>query len=93
MTRSTCSSTPCWCNSARSVDGPQHSDDGVGGGLRSAFGRDALHYISLGSKELFHSNFLGWFAGSFPDLAAVTLGDLIGAGDPGNGEVSSSGAR
>jgi hypothetical protein len=53
----------------------------------AALAGDALHYMSLGSKELFHSNFLGWFAASYPAQAAAAFADLIGEGDPGKGPV------
>ena len=32
--------------------------------------KEPLFHMSLGSKELFHSNFLTWFADCFPELAA-----------------------
>jgi hypothetical protein len=38
--------------------------------LCEALEKEPLFHISLGSKELFHSNFLAWFADCFPDLAA-----------------------
>jgi hypothetical protein len=35
--------------------------------------KEPLYHVSLGSKELFHSNFLAWFADSFPELAAAVF--------------------
>jgi hypothetical protein len=35
---------------------------------------EPLFHVSLGSKELFHSNFLAWFAKSFPRQASVVFG-------------------
>jgi hypothetical protein len=32
-----------------------------------------LHHMSLGSKELFHSNMLGWMAEQFPEFATEVL--------------------
>jgi len=37
---------------------------------------EPLFHMSLGSKELFHSNFLAWFITRFPEAAADALGDL-----------------
>ena len=36
----------------------------------AALQAEALFHMSLGSKELFHSNFIAWFADRFPSLAA-----------------------
>jgi hypothetical protein len=38
--------------------------------LCAALEKEPLFHMSLGSKELFHSNFLAWFADSFPEQAA-----------------------
>lgn len=49
---------------------------------------EPLFHVSLGSKELFHSNFLAWFAKSFPRQASVVFGKWcrpqpgLGAGEP-----------
>lgn len=40
---------------------------------------EPLFHMSLGSKELFHSNFLAWFLTSFPEAAEDALGDLADA--------------
>lgn len=34
---------------------------------------EPLFHVSLGSKELFHSNFIAWFADTFPTLAAAAF--------------------
>ncbi len=44
---------------------------------------DALHNVSLGSKELFHSNFLAWFAQGYPQAAAEVFAEWVEPGDPG----------
>src|SRR5947208_16807386 len=36
----------------------------------AALEKEPLFHMSLGSKELFHSNFLAWFADRFPEHAA-----------------------
>ncbi len=40
--------------------------------------------MSLGSKELFHSNFLAWFVRSFPVQAEAALAPWLAAGDGAN---------
>ena len=49
---------------------------------------DALHNLSLGSKELFHSNFLAWFAQRYPEEAAEMFADWVEPGDPGPGPTA-----
>ena len=49
---------------------------------------DALHNLSLGSKELFHSNFLAWFAQGYPQDSAEVFADWVEPGDPGPGETA-----
>lgn len=41
--------------------------------LCEALEKEPLFHISLGSKELFHSNFLAWFADHFPEQAAAVF--------------------
>jgi hypothetical protein len=41
--------------------------------LCAALEKEPLFHISLGSKELFHSNFLAWFADYFPEQAAAVF--------------------
>jgi hypothetical protein len=41
--------------------------------LCAALEKEPLFHMSLGSKELFHSNFLAWFADCFPELAAAVF--------------------
>jgi hypothetical protein len=54
------------------------------GGLR----QDALHNLSLGGRELFHSDFLAWFAQSYPKEAAQLFSGYAQPGDPGRGEAA-----
>ncbi len=49
---------------------------------------DALHNLSLGSKELFHSNFLAWFAQGYPQDAAEVFAEWVEPGDPGPGPTA-----
>jgi len=49
---------------------------------------DPLHNLSLGSKELFHSNFLAWFAQGYPQDAAEVFADWVEPGDPGPGPTA-----
>lgn len=44
------------------------------GALCDSLRAEPLFHASLGSKELFHSNFLAWFADSFPQEAAAVFG-------------------
>ena len=48
--------------------------------------QDALHNLSLGGKELFHSDFLAWFAQSYPEEAAHVFSRYPRLGDPGRGQ-------
>ena len=41
--------------------------------LCAALEKEPLFHMSLGSKELFHSNFLAWFADCFPEHAAAVF--------------------
>lgn len=41
--------------------------------LCEALEKDPLFHMSLGSKELFHSNFLAWFADYFPEHVAAVF--------------------
>jgi hypothetical protein len=41
--------------------------------LCEALEKEPLFHMSLGSKELFHSNFLAWFANRFPEQAAAVF--------------------
>lgn len=54
----------------------EHLEDGMTPGMTEALAAlcaglraEPLFHMSLGSKELFHSNFIAWFADNFPDLA------------------------
>jgi hypothetical protein len=49
--------------------------------------RNPLRHLSLGSKELFHSNFLAWLAETYPEHLAAAFEQLIGTGDPGTRPV------
>lgn len=49
---------------------------------------DALHNLSLGSKELFHSNFLAWFAQGYPEAAAEVFRAWVEPGDHGPGPTA-----
>ena len=49
---------------------------------------DALHNLSLGSKELFHSNFLAWFAQGYPHDAAEVFAAWVEPGDHGPGPTA-----
>ena len=40
----------------------------------------------LGGKELFHSDFLAWFAQSYPEEAAHVFSGYARPGDPGRGQ-------
>lgn len=42
---------------------------------------EPLFHMSLGSKELFHSNFLAWFVLKFPGQAAAAFAPWLAAGD------------
>ena len=50
-------------------------------GVARELGREPLFHMSLGSKELFHSNLLAWFARSFPEEAVQVFGRWT-ASDP-----------
>jgi hypothetical protein len=50
--------------------------------------QDALHNLSLGGKELFHSDFLAWFAQSYTEEAAHVFSGYAQPGDHGRGEVA-----
>jgi hypothetical protein len=50
--------------------------------------QDALHNLSLGGKELFHSNFLAWLAQVYRGEAAHVFSGYAQPGDPGPGEVA-----
>jgi len=41
--------------------------------LCAALEKEPLFHMSLGSKELFHSNFLAWFADCFPEQSAAVF--------------------
>lgn len=62
-------------------------DDGNIAEICAELRRDALHNLSLSGKELFHSDFLAWFAQSYPEAADVFCG-FARPGDPGPGEVA-----
>lgn len=55
--------------------------------LCEALRLDPLHNVSLGGKELFHSNLLAWFAERHTILAEEVFRDSARAGDPGVGET------
>jgi len=63
-------------------------DDGRVAEICAELRRDALHNLSLGGKELFHSDFLAWFAQSYPEEAAHVFSGYAQLGDPGPGEVA-----
>lgn len=50
-----------------------NSNDEIVATLCAALEKEPLFHMSLGSKELFHSNFLAWFADSFPEHAAAVF--------------------
>lgn len=43
-------------------------------GLMGALKQDPMFAMSLGSKELFHSNLLGWFIENYPAVAEGVTG-------------------
>ncbi len=49
------------------------SSDEIVATLCAALEKEPLFHMSLGSKELFHSNFLAWFADCFPEHAAAVF--------------------
>lgn len=49
------------------------SNDKIVATLCAALDQEPLFHMSLGSKELFHSNFLAWFADRFPEPAAAVF--------------------
>ncbi len=49
------------------------SSDEIVATLCAALKEEPLFHMSLGSKELFHSNFLAWFADCFPEHAAAVF--------------------
>jgi hypothetical protein len=51
-------------------------------GVCAALAREPLLHASLGSKELFHSNILGWLVETFPDAARHVFQPMLTA-DPG----------
>jgi hypothetical protein len=63
-------------------------DDGHIAEICAELEHDALHNLSLGGKELFHSDFLAWFAQSYPEEAARVLSGYAKPGDPGPGKVA-----
>ncbi len=50
-----------------------NSSDEIVATLCAALEKEPLFHMSLGSKELFHSNFLAWFADCFPEHAAAVF--------------------
>jgi hypothetical protein len=50
-----------------------NSNDEIVATLCAALEEEPLFHMSLGSKELFHSNFLAWFADYFPAHAAAVF--------------------
>ncbi|MGO9888232.1 MAG: hypothetical protein ACLP0L_10055, partial [Solirubrobacteraceae bacterium] len=63
-------------------------DDGNIAEICDKLRQDALHNLSLGGKELFHSDFLAWFAQSYPEEAAHVFSGYAQRGNPGPGEVA-----
>jgi hypothetical protein len=63
-------------------------DDGNIAEICGKLRQDALHNLSLGGKELFHSDFLAWFAQSYPEEAAHVFSGYSPRGNPGPGEVA-----
>jgi PD-(D/E)XK nuclease superfamily len=49
------------------------SNDKIVSNLCAALDQEPLFHMSLGSKELFHSNFLAWLADCFPEPAAAVF--------------------
>lgn len=47
-----------------------NSNDEIVATICAALKKEPLFHMSLGSKELFHSNFLAWFAECYPEFAA-----------------------
>jgi hypothetical protein len=60
-------------------------DDGNIAEICDKLRQDALHNLSLGGKKLFHSDFLAWFAQSYPEEAARVFSGYARPGDPGSG--------
>lgn len=46
-----------------------------------ALQQEPLFHLSLHSKELFHSNFLGWFCEAHPTAAAAVFGNWVPSGE------------
>lgn len=63
-------------------------DDGNISEICGELRQDALHNLSLGGRELFHSDFLAWFAQSHPQEAAHVFSGYAQPGDPGRGEAA-----
>jgi hypothetical protein len=63
-------------------------DDGRITAICDELRQDALHNLSLGGKELFHSDFLAWLAQSYPEEAAHVFSGYAKPGDPGPGKVA-----
>ena len=62
-------------------------DDGNIAEICDKLRQDALHNLSLGGKELFHSDFLAWFAQSYPEEAAHVFSGYAKPGDPGPARI------
>ena len=57
----------------REVTSTMSFGDEIVATLCTALEKEPLFHMSLGSKELFHSNFLAWFADCFPEHAAAVF--------------------
>jgi hypothetical protein len=57
------------------------------GSACAELGIDPLHHLSLGSKELFHSNFLAWLAERYPRQLAGAFSEVIGEGESSSGPI------
>lgn len=55
--------------------------------LCDALDQEVMFHLSLHSKELFHSNFFGWFCERFPAAARSVLENFIPARDTSNHRV------
>ncbi len=58
--------------------------ESVAAELARALDAEPLFHMSLGSKELFHSNFIAWFARKYADEACAVLGPWAGAASSGD---------
>jgi hypothetical protein len=55
--------------------------------LCTALDEEVVFHLSLHSKELFHSNFLGWFCERYPDVARSVLEDLVPSRDTSSHKI------